>query len=96
MRAEINGRFPVFFVDALIDATKLPLDRQALAAEGLFPAALMGVASEERDSAGELLKYLHAEFVDRGMEPPVRLRENIASYVSEAENAALDSLMEQQ
>ena len=96
MRAEINGRFPVFFVDALIDATKLPLNRQALAAERLFPAALMSVASEERDSTDELLEYLHAEFVNRGMEPPVRLRENIASYVSEAEDAALDSLMEQQ
>ena len=56
MRADLNESNPTFFCDALVNATTAPLDKEALAAGGLFPAVLLRCArdlSEAKQKAAD-------------------------------------------
>lgn len=48
LRTELNESYPAFFCDALVNATTPVLDKEALRAEGLFPAALIRAARAMR------------------------------------------------
>ncbi len=50
MRIELNEKYPTFYCDALVNATVPPLDKEALASAGLFPATLLRCAQEMRTS----------------------------------------------
>ncbi len=96
MRETINGSYSVFFCDALIDATTAPINKKALANEGLFPALLMSLVTSAKKNPDDMLDYLQGEFVARGIEMPDDVRKRIKKYTSSAENAILDLLMEDQ
>lgn len=68
LRAELNESYPAFFCDALVNATVPPLDKNALEAAGLFPAALLRAASAS--DGDERLTYLQEEFAKRGLTLP--------------------------
>ena len=96
VRESVNASYSVFFCDALIDATTAPINKKALANEGLFPALLMGIAQASKKSPDDMFEYLQSEFIARGIEPPDDMRKRMKKYTSAAENMVLDLLMEDQ
>ena len=96
VRENVNASYSVFFCDALIDATTAPINKKALANEGLFPALLMGIAQASKKSPDAMFEYLQSEFIARGIEPPDDMRKRMKKYTSAAENMVLDLLMEDQ
>ena len=93
LRARINDAAPQFFCDTLIDATVMPIDRERLEREGLFPAAFLAACRKEsHDRAGELA-YLKAAFADEGIELPEDIAGSLDEMEAEAQNMVLDLLV---
>ena len=93
MREALNNSYPGFFVDALIDGTTLPLDKDALRREGLFPAVFMGIAERTRENPKLEEVLLQEEFMKKNITMPVFTREQVDELGEEAENLVLDLLV---
>lgn len=94
VRNHINDGYPSFFCDALIDETRRPLDRQALQAEGLFPAMLMDTARMQRANAGEEVAYLQEAFLRKGFALPAACVREVDDLADKAETLVLDLLQQ--
>ena len=92
LRQQINDGYPVFFCDALIDRTSQPIDRAALAAEGLFPSALLAQSARMEDSPNDQVDYLQREFLAHSLQLPSSCVRNIDRLIREAEEEVLDLL----
>ena len=93
MRKALNDSYPLFYCDALIDKTTQPLDKAALAKEGLFPAVLMQASAECKDGHDETLAYLQDEFLKKGLQLPHGCEKDIPVLIKEAEDMVLDLLV---
>lgn len=93
MREALNNSYPGFFVDALIDGTTSPLDKEALRREGLFPSVFMGVAERTRENPALEEVLLQEEFMKKNTTMPVFTREQVEELGEEAENLVLDLLI---
>ena len=92
LRKNINDSYAFFFCDALIDRTELPLDKEALAGEGLFPAVLLQVACSQRENEEETLAYLQDEFLKKNLTVSRSVERSLGKLAGEAENLVLDLL----
>ena len=94
LRKRINGAFPSFYCDALVDRTKASRDRAALLREGLFEAQVLRVSDQQRSLPEEMVNYVQAEFVKRGIDVPSTLAHRISEYNDVAETLVCDLLGE--
>lgn len=93
LRLQLNDSYRDFFCDALIDATSLPLQKDLLREEGLFPAALLAASeSLQADRAGQIA-YLQEEFLRSNLPMPVEAIDHIDELAQQAENIVLDLLV---
>lgn len=95
LRAQLNGAYADFFVDALIDRTTLPLDKAALRAEGLFPAMLMRTADAQRAHLDEQRIALEEAFMEAKLTPPALPDGKLAALMDEAEDEVLGLLVQE-
>ncbi len=93
MREALNNSYPDFFVDALIDRTTLPLDKEALRREGLFPAVFMATAENARRDGTAQYAYLQDEFMAKNVAMPVLAQQQVDALAQEAEDMVLDLLI---
>lgn len=92
LREAVNAAHPTFFCDSLRDATRAPLDRSALAAEGLFPAVLLETARAQASDPAETIAYLQQLFLDKNLALPVACAHNASGLLDDALEEALDLL----
>ena len=92
MRKHLNGSFPVFFCDALVDRTSAARDTAALSEEGLFPATVLAMAADQQAHEDEVVSYVQAEFVKRGIPLPASLTRRLDMLEDEATGLVLDLL----
>ncbi|MEQ3363496.1 metallophosphoesterase family protein [Raoultibacter massiliensis] len=92
LRKSINDSYAFFFCDTLTDRTEMPIDKKALAGEGLFPAVLMQVAHSQKENAEESLLYLQDEFMKKNLTVPRSVERSLDKLADEAENLVLDLL----
>ncbi len=92
MRKKINDDYPIFFCDALIDKTTLPLNRKALSEENLFPAVLMRQARTQAEGREEAVAYLQREFLQKNLQMPIACVKNLDDLESQSEDLLLDLL----
>ncbi len=92
LRKSINDSFSDFYCDALIDETVAPRDKEALKAEGLFPALFLETAERLQDDRAQALSYLQEEFLQRNLTLPSNLASRVDRLAEEAEDLVLDLL----
>lgn len=92
VRASINGAYPEFFCDALVDETTRPRDLEALRAEGLFPAVFLRAAEAVRADVDEERAYLQDEFLRHGIALPSAPSGQLDELAAEAQELVLDLL----
>lgn len=92
VRASLNGAYPEFFCDALVDATTQPVDKEALRREGLFPAVFLQAAGALREDAGEMEAYVQDGFLKKNLQLPSKYAESLPGLAKEAEDLVLDLL----
>ncbi len=93
MRDTINSSYAEFFCDALVDATRPPLDEAAMRASGLFPAVFLASADAIRRDADEAAAYLQDEFIARALKVPALSADDVAALSDEARALALELLV---
>ncbi len=93
VREGLNRRYPVFFCDALVDATAAPVDEKALRREGLFPATFLQAAEAQRRNPALGRALLQDEFLKLGMTLPARTERAVEELSNEAEHLVLDLLL---
>lgn len=96
LRKRINNAYPSFYCDALVDHTKPLRDRDAVLAEGLFESHALRVSDEQRASAAQMINYIQAEFVKRGIDVPSSLAEHVRDFNDIAETLVMDLLAEEE
>ena len=92
LRQHINDSYPEFFCDALLDATRRPLDKGALRAEGLFPSVFLNTARAQRANVADEIAYLQEEFLRKGMPLPASCVKKVDDLAAWAEDTVLDLL----
>ncbi|MCI8469219.1 MAG: DNA repair exonuclease [Eggerthellaceae bacterium] len=92
VRASINGSYPEFYCDALVDETACPRSLEALRAEGLFPAALLATADVLAGEHAAQAAYLQDEFLRRGVALPSVPSGKLDKLALEARDLVLDLL----
>lgn len=92
LRASLNGAYADFFVDAIVDGTTMPIDKEALRAEGLFPAVLMQAADAQRACPAEQELVVQDAFMKAKLSPPSLSAEALDGLMAEAEDLVLDLL----
>ncbi len=92
VRKTINTAYAEFFCDALIDGTTAPIDREAMRAEGLFPAVFLQASDAMRAHPDDVVSYLQDEFIKRDVPFSQPKSRDVDAVVSAAENLVLDLL----
>ncbi len=92
MRHALNDVYDFFFIDALTCATHPPVNREALLAEGLFPAVFMHTLDEKAAARATTVAELEQEFYQRGLTLPRKLIDSLEGVMDEAETVVLDLL----
>lgn len=92
LRNELNESYPSFFCDALIDQTRLPIDRDLLVREGLFSASVLRAGQSSQQDCDALLSYLQQEFAQRGIPLPKGIAHTAVELAASAENELLELL----
>ena len=92
LRRQINEGYPIFYCDALIDHTELPIDRESLIDEGLFPAALLRQAQALAADEAAAVAYLQDEFFAHGLVLPQKCSRNVGELQRQAEGVLVDLL----
>ena len=95
VRASINDAYTEFFCDALVDATRAPLDEEALRAEGMFPALFLRTADAMTADPQGQIDYLQGEFLSRNIPLTAALSEKKARRLSEEASALVLDLLVQ-
>ena len=94
LRQRINESYDRFFCDALIDRTAMPVDREKLMAEGLFPAVFLQVSEKSVEDGAREIAYLQQEFIDRGIGISNISNKALHKIEQRAESLVLDLLGE--
>lgn len=92
VRAALNDSYPFFFVDAIVNETAPVLDRDQMAAEGLFPSVYLKAVDECRADPKSVLLDLEKQFYQRDLPLPPSLERAFPSLCNEAEVMVLDLL----
>lgn len=92
MRHALNDSYDFFFIDAITGATRPPVDRVTLEAEGLFPAVFMHTLDGKAASRAATVAELDQEFYQRGLTMPRGLADSLEGAMDEAETIVLDLL----
>lgn len=92
LRIAVNDSYPFFFIDAVTSETQALQDREALRAEGLFPAVCFEQLDALRAESTELVSALEQEFYERNLALPKNLQQGLASICDDAETLVLDLL----
>lgn len=92
MRRKLNDDYPIFFCDALLDATIEPIDRAALMDDGLFPAVLLRQAALQCEGHDEAVSYLQDGFLEKNLQIPGSCVHHIDELQQQAEDLLLDLL----
>lgn len=92
MRHALNDSYDFFFIDAITGATRPPVDRATLEAEGLFPAVFMHTLDGKAASRAATVAELEQEFYQRGLTMPRGLADSLEGVMDEAETIVLDLL----
>lgn len=92
LRQQINDGYPEFFCDALIDATRRPVDKEALLKEGLFPSVFLRNARAHRGNVADEVAYLQDEFLQKGLPLPASCVKSVDDLAAQAEDLVLDLL----
>lgn len=94
LRKHVNDAYSEFFCDALVDATVLPRDKDALRAEGLFPSVFLQVAEAQRRNPDDAVAFLQDEFLRKNVQLPSSYTRMIDELAEDAENLVLDLLLQ--
>lgn len=92
IRHALNDSYDFFFIDAITGATRPPVDRATLEAEGLFPAVFMHTLDGKAASRAATVAELEQEFYQRGLTMPRGLADSLEGVMDEAETIVLDLL----
>ena len=92
IRHALNDSYDFFFIDAITGATRPPVDRATLEAEGLFPAVFMHTLDGKAASRAATVAELEQEFYQRGLTMPRGLVDSLEGAMDEAETIVLDLL----
>lgn len=92
IRHALNDSYDFFFIDAITGATRPPVDRATLEAEGLFPAVFMHTLDGKAASRAATVVELEQEFYQRGLTMPRGLADSLEGAMDEAETIVLDLL----
>lgn len=92
LRKRLNNAYPSFYCDALVDRTRPVINRDSLLREGLFPAHALRVADEQRREGEQMINYIQAEFVKRGIDIPSSLASELGTFERAAETLVVDLL----
>ena len=92
MRDRVNNEVPDFFCDAIVDATTIPLDKERLLGEGLFPATFMRAYEQVSADREAELSYLQDAFAEKGLSLPRFVEKRLDEIGAEAEDVVLDML----
>lgn len=92
LRKSINDTYPLFFCDAIVDKTTLPLDKNALVKEGLFPAVFMQGADSFKRDRDKSIAAVQDEFLSKNIPLTLINDKDIDRLASEAEDMVLDLL----
>ena len=92
IRHALNDSYDFFFIDAITGATRPPVDRATLEAEGLFPAVFMHTLDGKAASRAATVAELEQEFDQRGLTLPRGLADSLEGAMDEAETIVLDLL----
>ena len=92
IRRALNDSYDFFFIDAITGATRPPVDRATLEAEGLFPAVFMHTLDGKAASRAATVAELEQEFYQRGLTMPRGLADSLEGAMDEAETIVLDLL----
>ena len=95
LRKRINDAYPSFFCDILIDRTQPVFDREAIMREGLFSAYALRIADDQRLQTDQMINYVQAEFVKRGIDVPTSLSTCMDEFCDAAEILVMDLLGEE-
>lgn len=93
LRSIINDRYPFFFIDDIVNETRLAIDKEAIEKEGLFPAVYLATMRAQREEAVDGLTYLEQQFSMRDLPLP-HLQKHFATLCDEAETLVFDLLTE--
>ena len=93
LRCELNESYPdSLFCDALVDGTAAPVDKAALAEQGMFQATFLSVAASARDDAQAQMERLRAEAARRHAGLPENMEKIDPELVGRAEDLVLGLL----
>lgn len=92
LRKSINDSYPVFYCDTLLDKTTLPLDKEVLMKEGLFPAVFMQASASFYNDREEVVAFLEDEFLKKNLPLSRSCERKALDLVTEAEDLVLDLL----
>ncbi len=98
IRNTVNSSYAEFFIDALIDRTTSPFDREALKTEGLFPATFLQAAEDMSENEEAVSIYLQDELMKKGVDTTSarEVFDHIDDLTAEAEDLVLDLLMQKE
>ncbi|MBQ3301052.1 MAG: metallophosphoesterase [Eggerthellaceae bacterium] len=92
MRRRINANYPVFYCDALVNHTKAPERNDNARPNAAFLDCVTGIVEEQAAKSGEVVSYVQAEFVKRGLDAPATLAKRIDALREEAQQLIEDLL----
>lgn len=92
LREHINAAHPTFFCDSLRDATTAELSKDALLAEGLFPAVLINCANELNADEPATQTFIQDAFASKNLRVPHTVMDSLATMQEDACESALDIL----
>lgn len=95
LRRSLNESYPFFYVDAITNATKPPINRALLRSQGLFPAVFMDEVKDRRADAVSTARMLEADFTECDVLALASFERSMAQLCDEAETLVLDLLSEE-
>ena len=96
LRKRLNGAYPAFFCDALVDRTSFPRDREIERSGDLFLSQVLRVSDRQLATEGEMVDFVQSELVKRGIGIPSSLGTAMVEYGRAAETLVLDLLEAQE
>lgn len=92
LREVLNNSYPFFFIDSIVNHTRLVIDRSLLQKEGLFPAVLFDILDEQKKEANASMSYLEKQFYGRDLVLPGGFDRGLDELYEESETLLLDLL----
>ena len=92
LREVLNNSYPFFFIDAIVNATRMVIDRDILQKEGLFPSVLFDVIDKQKHDDALTMSYLEKQFFGRDLVLPSGFERSLDELYEESETLLLDLL----